>query len=84
MATFYNSFSWDIPNERQYILDIHEAILRHVGPIEVAELYKGRDPAAVRAALAYWFDKGTVSREDSGQGLDGLSDKHKIFVTVMK
>ena len=82
MATFYNGFSWDIPHEREYILDIHAALLRHRGPIEVAELYRGRDPSVVRAALVYLFEKGTIGREGSGQGLDGLSDKHKIFVKV--
>jgi hypothetical protein len=50
--------------------------------MEVAELYKGRDPSAVRAALVYLFEKGTIGRDGPQEGLDDLSDKHKIFVKV--
>jgi hypothetical protein len=48
----------------------------------VAELYEGRDPSAVRAALVYLFEKGTIGREGSQRGLDDLSDKDKIFASV--
>jgi hypothetical protein len=82
MTTHYNAFSWDVPHERQYILDVHQALLRRAGPMEVAELYEGRDPSAVRAAPVYLFEKGTIGREGSQQGLDDLSDKHKIFARV--
>ena len=51
--------------------------------MEVAELYGGRNPSAVRAALVYLFEQGTIGREGPQQGLDGLSDKHKIFVKVL-
>jgi hypothetical protein len=82
MTTIYNGFRWDVPHERQCILDIHEALLRHVDPMRVAELYEGRNPSAVRAALAYLFEEGTIEREGSQEGLDGLSDEHRIFVKV--
>lgn len=51
--------------------------------MRVAELYDGRDPPAVRAALVRLFDKRIVRREGPGKGLDDLSDEQRIFLTVM-
>jgi hypothetical protein len=80
MATSYNGFSYDIPHEKAYILKIHKALLQRGIPIEVGELYEGRNPSAVRAALVYLFEKGIVGREGPQQGLDDLSNEHKVFI----
>lgn len=80
MTTTFNTYSPDVPHERECIFQTKGAILQSNGSgITVANLKKGKNLVAVMASLCYLLEKGMVRREGSLLGCDDLTDDENIF-----
>jgi hypothetical protein len=78
MTTQYNTYTREVPHEREYIDDLHVEILKHPSGITVRDLLKGRELVAVLASLQFLLEQGEIT-ENIEPGHSDLLDARKVF-----